>query len=75
MTSEDITPLQAARVYENLGPPQRYLNRLVERLTRLGFVPDDPWFDAALKARDAVQSMRVTAFYSSQTSGVGTPER
>jgi hypothetical protein len=49
----------------------RYLNRLCERMMRLGFPPDDPLQVAAVKARAAMQDLHTAAHYATCRHGVG----
>jgi hypothetical protein len=41
MDSHDLTPEQAAKLWERLGPHLRYLNRLRRRMEERGFTPND----------------------------------
>jgi hypothetical protein len=65
---------QARRLRERVAARLRFLNRLVERMNAIGFVPGDPLMTAALNARDAVQKLHVEAHYASCKSGVGRGE-
>ena len=42
-----------------------YLNRLIERMNRVGFLPDDPLMKLATEARDKVHSLWVDLHYRS----------
>jgi hypothetical protein len=75
VTSEDLTPFQATELRKQVAGHLRYFNRLTDRMTRLGFDPSDPLYQAALKARDSLQEVHVAAHYASCTSGVGKPRR
>jgi hypothetical protein len=70
-----ITTDQANRLREQVARKLRFLNRLVDRMTRLKFPPADPLYRAALNARHALQGLHVEAHYASCTSGVGRERR
>jgi hypothetical protein len=69
--SSDLSPKQAEALRVRVARQLRFLNRLCERMTRLGFPPAGELFTAALRARDAVQSLHVACHYASRKSGVG----
>ena len=71
MTSAELRSDQAARLRLVIARELRYLNRLCERMTRLGFPPDDPLFVAALRARDSLQDLHVVTHYCECKHGVG----
>lgn len=71
MTSSDLRPDQAERLREQIAGHLRYLNRLCERMNRLGFPPADPLYVAAERARAAIQALHVAAHYASCGQGVG----
>ena len=71
MTSAELRSDQAGRLRLVIARELRYLNRLCERMTRLGFPPDDPLFVAALRARDALQDLHVVTHYAECKHGVG----
>lgn len=53
MTSADLTPEQAKRIGDVVGRQLRYLRKLRERMTVMGFPSTDPLYaevDAAYKA-------------------------
>ena len=54
----------------NLYAPVRYLNRLCERMIRLGFPVNDPLQVAAVKARAAMQDLLTATHYASCKHGV-----
>ena len=64
MDSTRLTREQADRVRRVVARHLRYLNRLCDRMNRLGFPPADPLFDAADRARRAVQDLHVAALYA-----------
>jgi hypothetical protein len=67
---KDLTRAQAAKLKEQVRRQLAYLNRLVERMKRLGFDPTDPLYTAAIKARDAQQDLHVAAIYAGIRHGV-----
>jgi hypothetical protein len=71
VTCAEIRPEQAARLKDALGRRLNYLNRLVARMNRLGFPPDDRLMAAAQRARNALQDLHVEAHYLSCRHGVG----
>lgn len=71
MTVKDVTPEQAAQLMATIGRQLRYLNRLCRRMDRLGFPRQDPLWQAAWTARDAMQDLHMAAHYAGCTSGVG----
>ena len=61
MTSTDLRPDQAETLRGQIARHLQYLNRLCERMTRLGFPPDDALYVAAEQARTAIQGLHVAA--------------
>jgi hypothetical protein len=75
MGSNDITTKQARQIYESLYPLANYLVRLVNRMERRGFLPNDPLYMKARDAHNETNSLRVELHYMSCKSGVGRPPR
>jgi hypothetical protein len=73
MSSDDLNPKQRERLRADVARMLRYLNRLVERMTRLGFPVKDPVYVAAISARAAIQDLHIAAHYATCTHGVGRP--
>ena len=73
MDSADLTPEQAERLGADVRNMLRYLNRLCQRMTRLGFPVHDPLYVAVVKARAAIQDLHMAAHYASCKHGVGRP--
>jgi hypothetical protein len=71
VTSDDLRPEQAAALKERVARHLRFLNRLVDRMTRLGFPPHDPLWAEAVKARNAAQDLYVACHYAACETGVG----
>lgn len=71
MNSADLRPDQAERLRLDVARSLRYLNRLCERMTRLGFPPNDPLFIAGEQARAAMQGLHMAAHYAGCKHGVG----
>ena len=71
MRGNDLSRAQAAKLKEQVRRQLSYLNRLVERMKRLGFDPKDQLYVTAVKSRDAQQDLHVAAFYAGVRHGVG----
>lgn len=71
MRSTDLRPEQIEQLHAAIGRRLRYLNRLVDRMTRLGFATDDPLWLEGLRARDAMQGLYVATHYAGIPHGVG----
>ena len=69
--SRDLTVWQASRLREQVGRELRFVGKLCARMQALGFGPADPLYQAANKARNALQELHVAAHYASCRSGVG----
>ena len=59
-----INRKQAATLAEMVGTRQAWVGRVVQRLEKLGYVPDDPLLAAAMNAQDALARLRMSAHYS-----------
>jgi len=59
-----INRRQSAQLAEMVGTRLAWLSRIVARLTKLGYVPDDPLLSAAMNAQDALTRLRMAAHYS-----------
>jgi hypothetical protein len=75
MDSEELTTEQAAKMHKSLFRLANYLSRVVKRMERRGFPPDDPLFKSARRAYDAVCSFCMDLHYLSCKTGVGRPAR
>ena len=73
MTSGDLKPHQSEKLRTDVAKMLRYLNRLVERMTRLGFPVNDPLNIAGASARNAMQDLHTAAHYATVPHGVGIP--
>jgi hypothetical protein len=71
--SGQLTDEQADQLRQQIAHKLRYLNRLVDRLTMLGFSTFDPLWQDAIRARNAVQALHVTATRCGPVTGVGHP--
>ena len=71
MRSSQLTIEQARKLKEQLAAQLRYLNRLVERMTKRGFDPREDLYVAATRAQAAVHDLHVKAGYASCKHGVG----
>ena len=59
-----ISRKQAATLAEMVGHRQAWVGRVVQRLEKLGYVPDDPLLAAAMNAHDALTRLRMSAHYN-----------
>jgi hypothetical protein len=75
MDSDDLTTEQAEKMHRSLFRLANYLSRVVRRMERTGFPPNDPLFKSARRAYDAVCSFCVDLHYLSCKSGVARPPR
>jgi hypothetical protein len=75
MTSGDLKPHQSEKLRTDVAKMLRYLNRLVERMTRLGFPVNDPLNIAGASARNAMQDLHTAAHYATCPHGVGREAR
>jgi hypothetical protein len=73
MDSSNLTMEQAAQMHKSLFRLANYLSRMVKRMERTGFPPNDPLFKSASRAYDAVCSVCMDLHYLSCKSGVGRP--
>lgn len=71
MAHRRITRQQADTVINAIRPTMVYLHQLTERMLRNGFVPSDDVLGSALKAKDAMQAMRMSFHYAGADGGVG----
>jgi hypothetical protein len=70
MDSDKLTTEQAGRMHKSLFRLANYLCRVVKRMERTRFPPDDPLFKSARRAYDAVCSFCMDLHYLSCKSGV-----
>ena len=75
MDSSQITTDQAAKIKDAIGPAFGYLSRLVQRMERRGFPPDDQLFKLATAAHDRMQHLWITLHYMSIKEGVWRPAK
>jgi hypothetical protein len=69
-----LTPGQAAKVRDALGPATSYLWRLVDRLVKVGVDVRDPKLTRlATAAGDAMHGLGVELHYQGGGHGVGRP--
>ena len=61
MTSADLKREQVEALSRTLGRNLRYLNRLCARMQRLRFPIDDPLWQSAAAAREAMQRLYADA--------------
>jgi hypothetical protein len=65
----DLSPEQILKVRASIRRQLRYLNRLLERMTRRGFPGNDPLYLTALRAQAEVQGLYVALHYASCPKG------
>jgi hypothetical protein len=70
MKADDLTPAQAAVIRDNVRPMLAYLRRLVQRMHKRRFLPDDRLLRTALAAYDAIHELHVEVHCLCCTSGV-----
>ena len=69
-----LTPEQAAKVRDALGPATGYLWRLVDRLVKVGLDVRDPRLTQLVtEARNAMHALSVELHYQTCAHGVGRP--
>jgi hypothetical protein len=64
------TPQQFGELSQQLGPMLRKLARLRQRLEARGYLPGDRYYDAVVKAWDAMHALCVKTHYASCDGGV-----
>ena len=75
MDSDKLTTKQADQMRRSLYRLANYLSRIVTRMERTRFPPDDPLYKSARRAYDAVGSLYMDLHYLSCESGVSRPPR
>jgi hypothetical protein len=71
---DKLTPDQARKIHDALGPPTGYLWRLLDRLYKVGLDVRDPELTRRVAAaRDAMHSLSVELHYQSAGHEVGRP--
>jgi hypothetical protein len=71
---DHLTPDQARKIHDALGPTVGYLWRLVERMNRTGLDVRDPdLYRRVTAALDAMHALTVELHYPSVGHGVGRP--
>jgi hypothetical protein len=71
VTSADLSKEQIHRLKAQATRHLRYFNRLVDRMTRVGFPPSDSLWIGAVQARNALHALSVELHYLTCDSGVG----
>jgi hypothetical protein len=70
VNSTDLRPEQVALLKKQIDTQLRYLTRLRDRMTRVGFRGDDRLFVAVLRAYNGLHDVNVELHYLSVPSGV-----
>jgi len=73
MRSNDLERWQLDRIKEPVGIGLGYLSKLCKRIDQT-MMPDDPLFQAAHKAHEAMQALFMTLHYL-ECDGTGKPRR
>ena len=73
MDSSQLTPEQAQRIVDAVGPALGYCCRLAHRMQRIGWKPSDPMYVAAWAAYDALHSLHIAAHYATCRGTGGRP--
>jgi len=68
--SSDLSREQLDKLTAQVFRQLRYLNRLCERMNRVGWSSTDPVYREAYRARDAMQGLRMAVHYAG-CNGVG----
>lgn len=71
LNSQDLTRDQLDKITAMLGWHQKYLNALCDRMHERKFPPQDKLYLDAMKARDAIQALRMTVHYLGCKGQVG----
>jgi hypothetical protein len=71
MNGKVIKPWQAAVIRRALAPAQRYLFRLRQRMSEVGFSQSDTLYQLVCRAYDAVFHLSIELHYLSCGLGVG----
>src|SRR5947209_5317354 len=74
MDSSTIQDWQIAKLQKSLQPMLGYLYRLLDRMQRVGFLPDDRLYQRVSKAYDAMHSLFIELHYLA-CDGTGRPPR
>jgi hypothetical protein len=75
MNSADLTCDQCRAMHKSLFRLANYLSRVVKRMEKTGFPPDDPLYRSARRAYDSVCSLCMELHYLGCKSGVGVAPR
>ena len=69
--SSQLTHEQARRIHDAIGPTVGYLSRLLDRMDKRHFPPDDKLRRLATDAFHALKDLAMDTHYRSCRSGVG----
>lgn len=75
MDSSNLTCDQCRQMHASLLPLANYLSRIVKRMERRGFSPNDSLFVSTKRAYDDVCSLMMELHYMGCESGVGVARR
>lgn len=76
MNSRDLKKWQLEKMRDDLGPAMRYLNRMIKRMSKVGFPGNDRLYLEAMEARDALVKLTMSMHYLGCDPGtVGHPQQ
>jgi hypothetical protein len=75
MDSSELTTEQACKMHQSLFRLANYLSRVVRRMEKKGFPPDDHLYQTTKRAYDAVCTLCMELHYLSCKSGVARPPK
>jgi hypothetical protein len=73
--SSDLSAEQIERLKAHVARRLAWLNRLIDRMDRLGWDPTDELYQAALHARSGMHELHVASHYATLPRGVGREPR
>jgi hypothetical protein len=75
MKAEQVTRRQARVLHARVSEMRMYLCRLRSRMTKRGFVPDDPLFELVKKAEQAIGELYVDLDVRRREAPLSVPEQ
>jgi hypothetical protein len=70
MRASRLSKAQAQRLKDQCAAKLRWFNRLVDRMTKMGWEPTGDLYQAALRAQAAVHELHVRSHYAGVRHGV-----
>jgi len=65
-----ITKEQARILSEMTAKRMLWFQRVIERLTKLGYTPEDKLLNAAIQAHEGAHTLKIVAYYESCEDGI-----